>query len=67
MRAAQAAASAGVAMGFAGGAGLVTGAANFADASGAFGSIAASIATVTLLFRNQVSRASGIVEMTRKC
>ena len=41
MRAAQAAASSGVAMGFAGGAGFAAGAANFVDASGAFGTAAA--------------------------
>ena len=44
MRAAQAAASSAVAIGFAGGAGFAAGAANFAGASGAFGSVAASFA-----------------------
>ena len=44
MRAAQAAASSGVAMGFAGGAGFATGAANFVDASGAFETAVAGVA-----------------------
>ena len=44
MRAAQAAASSGVARGFAGGAGFATGAANFVGASGAFCSVAAGFA-----------------------
>ena len=44
MRAAQAAASSGVAMGFTGGSGFATGAANFVGASGAFCSVAAGFA-----------------------
>ena len=44
MRAAQAAASSGVAMGFAGGAGFAAGAANFIDGSGAFATVVAGVA-----------------------
>jgi hypothetical protein len=44
MRAAQAAASSAVAIGFAGGAGFAAGAANFAGASGAFGTVVAGFA-----------------------
>ena len=44
MRAAQAAASSGVAMGFAGGAGFAAGAANFVDASEAFETVVAGFA-----------------------
>ena len=46
MRAAQAAASSGVAMGFAGGAGFAAGAANFVDASGASVTVVAGFAAV---------------------
>ena len=43
IRAAQASASSAVAIGFAGGAGFATGAANFVDASGAFATAVAGV------------------------